>query len=219
MRSEEIIFLVHGYNKSDSDMKFLKKSFEEMDYKINSDTLPLLFSSVEKCTEIFKEKVNYTINSDIKYKKIHFIGHSMGGIIIRKFLENNKIENLGRCILIATPNRGMKLADFAEKKVRLFGRIFKPIHDTVSYRMKINKPMNIPEPEIGVIAGNKNNLILGLLLSKNSDGRVEVEETKFEGMKEFMVLNYGHKEIHHKSETVKLADNFLQNGTFEIKKS
>lgn len=219
MRDKEIIILVHGYNKSESDMKFLKENFEQMGYRSITETVPLLFNSVETCVNIFKEKVEKILIEEANYKKIHFIGHSMGGIIIRKFLENNKIENLGRCILIATPNRGMKLADFAEKKVRLFGRIFKPIHDTVSYRMKINKPMNIPEPEIGVIAGNKNNLILGLLLSKNSDGRVEVEETKFEGMKEFMVLNYGHKEIHHKSETVKLADNFLQNGTFEIKKS
>lgn len=216
MRSEEVIFLVHGYNKSNSDMKFLKKNLEEMGYKISSNTLPILFSSLEKCTQILKKRVDEELNLNKEYKKIHFIGHSMGGIIIRKFLENNRVNNLGRCILIATPNKGMKLADFAEKKVRWFGRIFKPIYDAVSYRMKINRPVNIPEPEIGVIAGNKNNLILGRLLSENSDGRVEVEETKFEGMKEFMVLNYGHKEIHHKSETVIFADNFLQNGKFKL---
>ena len=44
---------------------------------------------------------------------------------------------------------------------------------------------------------------------------VEIEETKFNEMKEFMVLNYGHKEIHHKPETVIFADNFLQKGTFK----
>lgn len=216
MRSEEMIFLVHGYNKSNSDMKFLKKNLEKMGYKINNNTLPILFSTLEKCTEILKKRVNEELKLNKEYKKIHFIGHSMGGVIIRKFLENNRVDNLGRCILIATPNKGMKLADFAEKKVRLFGMLFKPIKDIVSYRIKINKPMNIPEPEIGVIAGDKNNLVLGMLLSKNSDGRVEVDETKFEGMKEFMVLNYGHKEIHHRYETVELADNFLQKGTFKI---
>lgn len=103
----------------------------------------------------------------------------------------------------------------AEKRVKLFGKIFKPIYDTVTYRLKIDKPVNEPAPETGVIAGNRNNLILGILLSENSDGRVEVEETKYDGMKDFMVLNYGHKEIHHKKETVTLADNFLQKGTFK----
>lgn len=215
MRGEEVIILVHGYNKSESDMKFLKDTFEQMGYNVITETLPLLFSSVEKCVEIFKIKVEKILSNKEKYKKVHFVGHSMGGIIIRKFLEKNRVENIGRCILIATPNRGMKLSDFAEKRIKLFGRIFKPIHDTTTYGLKIEKPINKPEPEIGVIAGRKNNLILGVLLSKESDGRVEIEEVKYDEMKEFMVLNYGHKEIHHKQETAKLADNFLQKGTFK----
>ena len=215
MRSEEVIILVHGYNKSDSDMKFLKYNFEKLGYVTFTETLPLLFSSVEKCVDIFRIKVEEILKSKEKYKKVHFVGHSMGGIIIRKFLEKNIVENIGRCILIATPNKGMKLSDFAEKNVKLFGKIFKPIYDTTTYRLKIEKPLNNPNPEIGVLAGGKNNLILGLLLSKESDGRVEIEETKFNEMKEFMVLNYGHKEIHHKPDTVIFADNFLQKGTFK----
>ncbi|HNU71948.1 MAG TPA: alpha/beta hydrolase, partial [Thermodesulfobacteriota bacterium] len=141
-----------------------------------------------------------------------FVGHSMGGLVIRKFLEKNIVENIGRCILIATPNQGMKLSDFAEKRVKIFGKIFRPIYESATYRLNIKRPL--VETEIGVIAGNKNNLILGVLLSKESDGRVEVKETMYDGMKEFMVLNYGHKEIHYKKETVVLADNFLQNGKF-----
>ena len=67
-----------------------------------------------------------------------------------------------------------------------------------------------------VIAGNKNKLLFGRLIKSENDGRVAVDSVSFEGLKEFIVLPYHHKEIHHRQETAELVHRFLQEGTFGI---
>jgi len=69
---------------------------------------PTTTKSVEQCVVKF-EKLFAEIPKG-KYQRIHIVGHSMGGLIIRVFLSRNNIWNLGRCVLIATPNQGSDLA-------------------------------------------------------------------------------------------------------------
>ena len=69
---------------------------------------------------------------------------------------------------------------------------------------------------VGLIAGSRNNLLLGkLFLSDNSDGRVEVSSVESSDADDFIVLPFGHREIHHQPQTLKLVKNFLENGAFE----
>lgn len=43
--------------------------------------------------------------------RVHFVGHSLGGLLIRAYLQNKRMEKLGRFVLIGTPNRGSELVD------------------------------------------------------------------------------------------------------------
>jgi len=59
------------------------------------------------------------LDEDAAIERLHFVGHSMGAIVVRIALTVTRPRKLGRVVLLAPPNRGARLADFA---LRLFGR-------------------------------------------------------------------------------------------------
>jgi len=59
------------------------------------------------------------LDDDTAVARLHFVGHSMGAIVVRSTLALQRPRKLGRVVLLAPPNHGARLADLA---LRLFGR-------------------------------------------------------------------------------------------------
>lgn len=207
----ECVILIHGFNKTSLDMSSLDKYLSGSGYNTECPTLPTTFRTVEDCTALFKQKFPEIAE---KYDRIHLVGHSMGGLIIRKFLSENHVPNLGRCVLIATPNQGTDLAGFVARYFKFSLRLFRSIEDFQPGGLPIPSPMQAPTLEIGVIAGSDSNLLLGKFIEGENDGRVPVDGVPFPGMTDFTVAPYGHHNIHHTAEVAILVINFLRNGTF-----
>ncbi len=192
-------------------MKTMQTHLCSMGYEAISVDVPLTLKTMEDAYLVLEEKISKHIsNKDI----IHLVGHSTGGLLIRYFINHTKyLDHIGRCVLIATPNKGTELADQAMRYSRMFAKVFKTVESlhTESSDLTIKNINNI---EIGAIAGNKCNLILGKLLHGENDGRVTVDSATYEGVKEFIVLDYGHKDIHHQYHTAEIVRNFLQTGKF-----
>ena len=214
MKKHETVVLIHGFNKNGSDMIALKTNLMELGYNTVILNLPTRFQTLDECTNKLECDFRELLHGLGDIGKIHFVGHSMGGLIIRHFLANNLIANLGRCVLIAAPNKGSKLADIVQDFCSPLLKVFKPMKALTSKEARYIPPLDAIPTEIGVIAGNKSNLLLGVFLPKENDGRVEVESVKLNGMKDFRILNYGHKEIHNKKVVARLIDEFLQSGSF-----
>ncbi len=124
------------------------------------------------------------------------------------------MAGLGRCVLIGTPNNGTYLAELAEKYCRFSLGIFKPIQSFLPGRLLIAPPRNQPPPEIGVIAGNKNNILFGRFFKQESDGRVAVDSVSFSGQKEFVTVACNHLQIHHREQVAALVLKFIRTGGF-----
>lgn len=208
----KLVVLVHGYFRTDADMLTMKNHLERIGYKCHVVKLPTTFGSLEECTQVLEKEIAHLPTHDTS---LSLVGHSMGGLVIRRYLSQNKVANLGRCVLIATPNAGTKLANIMLKMLAILP--INPLKSLHSLKINCNEippPLNEPYPEIGVITGNNSNLLLGKWLSYENDGRVEVESAKFSGMKDFIVLNFGHNDIHHQEQTACLVHRFLEKGTF-----
>jgi uncharacterized alpha/beta hydrolase family protein len=212
---KEKIILIHGYNKNKSDMKALSKHLDSLGYDSILVDLPLTFKELEHCSLLFRDNIQNIIKDLPQGEKINLVGHSTGGLIIRKFLCDTKFKDkINKCVLIATPNKGTKLADIAAKVSNLFIKVFKTLRSLQTKSVENLNLRNIEGIEIGAIAGDKCNLLLGKMLKNKNDGRVEVSSVYYDGVKDFVVLPYGHKEIHYKFDTAKLIDNFIKNGKF-----
>lgn len=209
------VVLIHGFNKNKRDMKVLESNLSKRQFQCISVNLPLTYEKIEHCAFRFEEIFERIIKDMNSEEKISLIGHSSGGLVIRKFLSETKfLQNVHRCVLIATPNQGTKLADHADRVSKTFTRVFKTLHSLHTKNIELLK-LKETHIEIGAIAGNKSDLLLGKLLKNANDGRVEVESVFYKGLKDFIILPYGHKEIHYQKETADLIMNFILHGTFK----
>jgi pimeloyl-ACP methyl ester carboxylesterase len=120
----------------------------------------------------------------------HFVGHSLGGLVILEALQQHADIRAGRVVLLGTPVRG----NFAGRRLGQhgWGRWF--LGSTRSLWSEGHElRWTRPEP-LGVLAGS---LPVGLgrlfgPLPGPNDGVVRLEETEVEGMRERVVLRVGH---------------------------
>ncbi|MFN2340364.1 MAG: lipase family alpha/beta hydrolase [Halanaerobium sp.] len=209
------VVLVHGYFKNEKDMFALKSKLEKAAFEVLTINLPLTFKKLKSTLPLFKKEIEKIISELNAAEKIHFVGHSTGGLLIRRFLAvTEDKDRIGRIVLIAAPNKGSRLAGFARKYFKPFTDIFKTLSSIEHQNVRRLELAAAEDFEMAAIAGNKCNLLLGRLLSKENDGRVRVESVKIPKLKEFVVLPYGHKDIHYQEQTANLVANFLNFGRF-----
>ena len=213
--NKEVVVLVHGYNKDHRDMLQLKEYLETRGYEIFTVDLPLRFRSVEHATGVFRNQMETTLASLETEQKISFVGHSTGGLVIRKYLDEleNK-EMINRAVQIATPNQGSSLATLVSDISELWTSIFTTLESLEVENVEAMDLIEGDAIEIGAIAGNKSTRFFGRLLDGENDGRVKVESVKYPGLSDFIVIPYHHNEIHHQEKTAELVDRFLRTGKF-----
>src|SRR5262249_30205163 len=130
---------------------------------------------------------------------VHFVTHSMGGMLVRAYLHRHKPDQLGRVVMLAPPNQGTEVVDFYNYHAPLLGKMLRSVLGPASAQMRTDAealparlgPANF---EVGIIAGTVNrNPVFGPVIARTpSDGIVPVERTKLEGMTDFLTLPYTH---------------------------
>jgi len=210
------VMLIHGYNKSKSDMKYLGSELEKLGYNVYYANLDLRFQSVENAEDVFEKQIDEVLSKIPVGSKIHLVGHSTGGLVIRQYLarsEKNR-ANVNRVIMIATPNHGITLADKADSKISFFTHLFKTVKSLKTDTHLADLQTFEYNIEAGALAGNKCNMKIGKYEEGINDGLVSIYSVFMNGLKDFKLLPYGHKEIHHKARTVSYVDTFLRTGKF-----
>ena len=204
---KRLIVLVHGFDKNHRDMRFLETSFKNAGFEVVNPKLPTRFSSLEDCVKALNSKVGDLLKN---YDEANFVAHSMGGLIVRRFISKYPQKNIGNSVFISTPHHGSRQPEVLSK-IPFTSLIWKPLKD-LRTDLKYEPLTGV---KLGVIAGNRNSLFWGrVILSKESDGRVEVESAKSDDMAEFIVLSYNHKKIHFQKETFDKVLNFIKSGRF-----
>ena len=147
---------------------------------------------------------------------LHFVTHSLGGILVRAYLEQAPPPNLGRVVLLAPPNHGSEIVD-AIGDSSAFVAFFGPTAGELgtgdgSWPNRISPP----HYELGVIAGNQSVNPLGsALLPGPNDGAVTVESARLEGAADFIVIDATHTFIMSNPTAIAQVEHFLREGRFE----
>jgi len=209
--AQETVVLLHGLASIPLSMKYLEGSFEEEGFRVHNIGYPSTDLPIEEAANLVREKVLALEPAGT----IHFVGHSLGNIIIRKMLEK-KVPNLGRIVMIAPPNQGSLTAQRL-RDLDIYRWFFGPAGQELSAdRENFFKVLPIPSCQFGIIAGG-----LGTkegynpLLPGDDDGTVRVEETMLPGAADFILINSTHTLILFEEETARQTIHFLKTGTFQ----
>lgn len=204
----EVIVLVHGLFRSSLSMSLLKFYLENEGYQVYSYNYPST-----KYT-IYEHGINlnqYIVDLMIKNPgaKIHFITHSLGGIITREALAKlpqDQLNNLGYLVMMAPPNQGSYFAKLLTRAFPQFTRPIKPLAELSTDKESYVHRVPVPQIKMGIIAGR-------------FDSIVPPAFAKLNGATDFVRINAIHTFIMDNFKGRKLILNFLENGTFASKKS
>ncbi len=214
---QHCVVLLHGLARSNRSMNKLAAVLEKCGYAVVNTSYPSTTNTIQALAE---ETLPSALANCPKKANIHFVTHSMGGILLRQYLAQQTIPNLGRSVMLAPPNQGSEVVDKL-KVLPLFRWLNGPAGmqlgtDANSLPQILGK-VNF---ELGVIAGNKSiNPLLSLLLPAQNDGKVSVEGTKIAGMADHIVLPVTHPLIMKHSNVINQVLYFLRYGKFEHKLS
>lgn len=202
---KEAVILVHGVWMPGAEMGFVRHHLAVMGFAPRQ----FHYRSVGRPTDEsvaalagFQEKLEAAV--------VHFVGHSMGGLVILKMFDRFAISRPGRIVTLGSPLHGSWVAgQFAgHLPGRLFlGRAAEPLVE--GFRLPPNR-------EVGMIAGDWP-MGIGRLWSampSPSDGTVSVEETRVDGLADHLTLPVNHMGLLFSREVAQQTAAFLTNGRF-----
>jgi hypothetical protein len=150
-------------------------------------------------------------------QQIHFVTHSMGGILLRYYLTQEEIPELGRTVMISPPNQGSEVTDRL-KDSAIYQWVNGPAGqqlgtgpDGIARRLP---PVTYP---VGIITGDEASFfdeVFSDMIPGKDDGKVAVERAKVGGMADFLVLPYGHTFIMKEEDVIAQVLFFLDHGKF-----
>jgi triacylglycerol lipase len=213
-RAADCVILLHGLARTSRSMEKLESAFVARGFKVANVDYPSRSHDVASLAEIAIPK-GLAACQDATQGQIHFVTHSLGGILIRYYLSRHRIPNLGRVVMLAPPNQGSEVVD-------TFGRVpgFNLLNGPAGSELGTAKgsvPMQLGPVDypVGVIAGTRSiNLVLSIALAKSNDGKVSLERTKVQGMSGFIALPVSHPFIMRNDLAIKNALAFIETGAF-----
>lgn len=211
------VVLLHGLARTDSSMKKLEVELQKENYKTVNVDYPSRDHVIEKLAEI---AITPAIEQCSSQSEINFVTHSLGGILVRQYLSDHTIPNLGRVVMLGPPNKGSEVVD---KLKDVPGFHF--INGDAGMQLGTGE-MSVPNKlgpatfDVGIIAGTQSiNLILSLIIPETDDGKVSVERTKLEGMNDHIEMDTTHPFMMKNKKVIAQVLHYLKNGEFERKQN
>ena len=213
--ASECVVLLHGLARSSMSMNKMQRELENAGYETANIDYPSRDHTVEKLAEIAVPEGLAACRVADGVTRIHFVTHSLGGILVRQYLSKHEIAELGRVVMLGPPNQGSAAVDELGEVPGFdwlngpAGRQLGKGAESVPLRLG---PANF---ELGVIAGNRTiDPITSAVLEDPDDGRVSVADTRLEGMADFVVVDHSHAFMMRMRRPMELTKTFLETGNF-----
>jgi pimeloyl-ACP methyl ester carboxylesterase len=212
--TSEWVVLVHGMGRSTWSLKRVEVTLRKAGYHVINVPYPAKRCPVEDLANVtLAEAIRTRVPANAA--TIHFVTHSLGGLVLREYLAHHHLDNLGRVVMLAPPNKGSEIADWFKKYA--WGRwILGPAGRELG-TSQTDLPQRLPAVnyETGVIAGDRSaDPWFAGILPAPCDGKVTVQNTKVRGMTDFIVIHYSHMWMMWHKATLEEVLSFLRDGHF-----
>lgn len=203
----DAVILLHGLWRSVWAMEPMARYLHQQGYHTINVPYPSFRKPMDELAAIIHEAIKLHGGK----RKIHFVTHSLGGVLARKLLHMLPAGQTGRVVMLAPPNQGSEIVDWAAR--------YKPFALGLGPAgLKLGSDtMEVPglpeSTDSVVIMGKRSNIpFFRRLLDKENDGIVSVERGKIEGMNEFHVLDTDHTFIASDPRVMEITLKFLREG-------
>jgi len=155
-----------------------------------------------------------TFIEQVPAQTIHFVGHSLGGLVVLKLFEVFPRQRPGRIIAMSPPYQG---CETARRLIRFpCGRDL--IGRSITQLLKGDVPAWSGERDLGVIAGTLNfgfGRLIGAV-GRSGDGTIRLEEMRIPEARDFITLRVSHMGLVFSKRVATEVYHFLKHGRFSI---
>ena len=209
----DLVVVLHGMGRTKLSMSRLATRLEQQGYDVLNFSYPSTRSSVAGSTALLRQQLQNDLPA--RAGRVHFVTHSLGGIVVRAYLQQHPPANLGRVVMLSPPNQGSEVVDHLRDNF-LYRLATGPAGQELGTETT-STPNALGEVDfpLGVITGDRSfNPLFSAWLAGTNDGKVSVHRAKVRGMTDFLVVPHSHSFIMRSSVVAQQVAHFLAHGQF-----
>jgi pimeloyl-ACP methyl ester carboxylesterase len=207
------VILLHGMARSSRSMAPLASDLRALGYRIRNTGYPTRPYDIDGLVGRYVAPAVAACPVDAP---VHVVTHSLGGLLIRAYLQDHALPPGSRVVMLAPPNRGSEVADHVRYWPLyrwLMGRVGQQLGtgpDAIVHRFR---PIEV---ELGIIAARRSlQPWFSWLLPGENDGAVSVASTRLDEMDDFIVVDSSHTLLMFSREVRRQVCCFLADGRFD----
>lgn len=211
--ASDCVVLLHGLGRTSYSMADLEEFLQQDGYIVVNKGYPSRSESIGELSAVVGEAIAEC--RQVNAARIHFVGHSLGGILVRYYFQTNTVPEAKRLVMLGPPNNGSEISTLNKNKWW-----YKLFTGPAGQELGV-EPASIPNQlrqvplEIGVIAGTASlDPWFSADIAGPDDGKVSVESTKLSEMQDFITVPHSHAFMPGANEVHEQVSNFLLEGRF-----
>ncbi|NJD10408.1 MAG: alpha/beta hydrolase [Gemmatimonadetes bacterium] len=205
------VVLVHGLGRTRASMALLGRRLGDAGYRVVNVGYPSTRLPMEALVDTLRARL---VECCPEPERVHFVTHSMGGIVVRRYLAEYSPEHQGRVVMLSPPSQGSEVIDvFSDSPLlrRLLGPSGAALGTDSS---SIPSRLGPARFQLGVITGSRSvNPINSWLIPGPDDGKVAVARARVAGAA-FLVVPATHPFIMNRRDVAREVVSFLRTGRF-----
>jgi pimeloyl-ACP methyl ester carboxylesterase len=208
------VVLFHAIARTSRSLGKLDRALQQAGFA----TLNLDYPSRRKPLDLLAERVHAAV-ADFAANNpgaLHFVGHSMGGLLARVYVARHRPTRLGRVVMLGTPNGGSEVADLLQG-LSLYRKFYGPAGLQLTTHLDgVLRSLPALDYPVGIIAGNGSLDPISsiLVLPRPNDGRVSVQSSRLDGMADHITIRASHSGLLRHRIAIDQTIAFLRDGRF-----